>query len=54
VRTTRGPGLSDQILSMLPHLRPLDTGEILDGAFRLYRKHFRAFLAAGLLPLSPP
>lgn len=38
---------------MLPHLRPLDTGEILDGAFRLYRMHFRAFLAAGLLPLSP-
>ncbi|HEX5870228.1 MAG TPA: hypothetical protein VFY65_07435 [Longimicrobium sp.] len=38
---------------MLPHLRPLDTGEILDGAFRLYRTHFRAFLAAGLLPLSP-
>lgn len=38
---------------MLPHLRPLDTGEILDCAFRLYRLHFRAFLAAGLLPLSP-
>jgi hypothetical protein len=38
---------------MLPHLRPLDTGEILDGAFRLYRMHLRAFLAAGLLPLSP-
>ena len=31
----------------------MDTGEILDGAFRLYRRHFRAFLAAGLLPLSP-
>lgn len=31
----------------------MDTGEILDGAFRLYRLHFRAFLAAGLLPLSP-
>jgi len=38
---------------MLPHLRPLDTGEILDGAFQLYRRHFRAFLAAGALPLSP-
>jgi hypothetical protein len=31
----------------------MDTGEILDGAFRLYRPHFRAFLAAGLLPLPP-
>lgn len=31
----------------------MDTGEIMDGAFRLYRPHFRAFLAAGLLPLSP-
>jgi hypothetical protein len=31
----------------------MDTGEILDGAFRLYRLHFRAFLAAGLLPMSP-
>ena len=29
------------------------TGEILDGAFRLYLPHSRAFLAAGLLPLSP-
>jgi hypothetical protein len=38
---------------MLPHLRPLDTGEILDGAFQLYRRHFRAFLAAGLVPLAP-
>lgn len=38
---------------MHPHLRPLDTGEILDSAFRLYRRHFRAFLVAGLLPLSP-
>lgn len=44
---------SGPILPMHPHLRPLDTGEILDGAFRLYRRHFRAFLAAGLLPLSP-
>lgn len=38
---------------MLPHLRPLDTGEILDGAFQLYRLHFRVFLGAALLPLSP-
>lgn len=28
----------------------MNTGEILDGAFR---PHFRAFLAAGLLPLPP-
>jgi hypothetical protein len=39
---------------MLPHLRPPHTGEILDGAFRLYRMHLRAVLAAGLPPLSPP
>lgn len=28
---------SRSILSMLPHLRPMNVGEILDGAFRLYR-----------------
>jgi hypothetical protein len=31
----------------------MDTGEIMDGAFQLYRRHFRAFLAAGALPLAP-
>jgi hypothetical protein len=31
----------------------MDTGEIPDGAFRLYRLHFRDLLAAGLLHLSP-
>jgi hypothetical protein len=31
----------------------MDPGEILDGAFQLYRRHFRAFLAAGLVPLAP-
>lgn len=48
-----GPAFPIDRCLMLPHLRPMDTGEILDGAFRLYRLHFRAFLAAGLLPLSP-
>lgn len=38
---------------MQSHLRPLDTGEILDGAFRLYRRHPGAFAAAGALPLLP-
>lgn len=38
---------------MPPHLRPMDTGEIMDGAFQLYRRHFPAFLAAGALPLAP-
>lgn len=31
----------------------MDTGEIMDGAFQLYRRHFAAFLAAGALPLAP-
>ncbi len=31
----------------------MDTGEILDSAFGLYRRHFRAFLAAGAVPMSP-
>lgn len=39
--------------AMQPHLRPLDTGEILDGAFRLCRRHAGAFLLAGALPMLP-
>ena len=31
----------------------MDTGEILDGAFTLYRRHPGAFLLAGALPLLP-
>lgn len=38
---------------MQPHLRPLDAGEILDGAFRLFRRHPAAFALAGALPLLP-
>jgi hypothetical protein len=38
---------------MQPHLRPLDTGEILDGAFHLYRRHPAAYALAGLLPMLP-
>jgi len=30
-------------------LRPLSIGEILDGAFTLYRRHFTAFMVPGLL-----
>lgn len=36
-----------------PHLRPLGFGEILDGAFVLYRRNFAAFLKLSALPLAP-
>lgn len=32
------------------HLRPLSLGEILDGAFTLYRRHFGTLVLAALLP----
>ena len=35
------------------HLRPLSFGEILDGAFSLYRRHFVALVSAALIPLIP-
>lgn len=35
------------------HLRPLSFGEILDGAFSLYRRHFVTLFATALLPLVP-
>jgi hypothetical protein len=38
---------------MKPYLRPMDAGEILDGAFSLCRRHPGAFLLAGTLPLVP-
>jgi hypothetical protein len=34
-------------------LRPLSIGEILDGSFTLYRRHFLVFYATGLLALAP-
>ena len=37
----------------LAHVRPLSFGEILDGAFTLYRRHFSAFFGAALLPQLP-
>lgn len=37
----------------LGHLRPLSFGEILDGAFVLYRRHFAVFFTTALLPLLP-
>lgn len=37
----------------LSHLRPLDFGEILDGAFTLYRRHFSTMFLTALLPLIP-
>jgi len=37
----------------LSHLRPLTAGEILDGAFTLYRRHFSTLFATALLPLLP-
>jgi hypothetical protein len=33
----------------LSQLRPLEFGEILDGAFVLYRRHFRTFFGVGML-----
>lgn len=35
------------------HLRPLSFGEILDGAFSLYRRHFVTLVSAALIPLIP-
>ena len=35
------------------HLRPLSPGEILDGAFTLYRRHFATFVATALLARGP-
>jgi hypothetical protein len=34
-----------------PNLRPLSFGEILDGAFTLYRRNFVTFLLTALLPI---
>jgi hypothetical protein len=34
-------------------LRPLGFGEILDGAFTLYRRHFVAFFLTALIPFAP-
>lgn len=35
------------------HLRPLSFGEILDGAFVLYRRHFTVFFTTAVIPLLP-
>ena len=35
----------------LPNLRPLGFGEILDGAFTLYRRNFVTFLVTALIPM---
>jgi hypothetical protein len=37
----------------LSHLRPLSFGEILDGAFVLYRRHFSTFFTTAIIPLLP-
>jgi hypothetical protein len=37
----------------LSQLRPLAFGEILDGAFTLYRRHFSSFVRATLLAYAP-
>lgn len=37
----------------LSQLRPLSFGEILDGAFSTYRRHFAAMFTTALLPLLP-
>jgi len=37
----------------LSHLRPLNFGEILDGAFTLYRRHFSTMFLTTLIPFVP-
>lgn len=37
----------------LSHMRPLQFGEILDGAFTLYRRHFATLFTTALLPYLP-
>ena len=37
----------------LSQLRPLAFGEILDGAFALYRRHFSVFVPTSLLAHAP-
>ena len=37
----------------LSHLRPLNFGEILDGAFTLYRRHFSTMFLTAFIPLVP-
>lgn len=38
---------------MFPALRPLSFGEILDGSFAVYRRHFVVLYATALLPALP-
>jgi hypothetical protein len=38
---------------MSTHLKPMDFGEILDGAFRIYRAHFATLFLAALAPYLP-
>ena len=35
-----------------PHLRPLELGEILDGAFKIYRARFLPMFTLGVLPYA--
>lgn len=37
----------------LPDLRPLTFGEVLDGSFTLYRRHFLTMFVTALIPLVP-
>ncbi|MDB4948883.1 MAG: hypothetical protein JWM27_1532 [Gemmatimonadetes bacterium] len=37
----------------VPQLKPLSFGEILDGAFTLYRRHFSTLVVTALLPQIP-
>lgn len=37
----------------LSRLRPLDLGDILDGAFAIYRRHFSTLFVTMLIPLLP-
>lgn len=41
------------MLEPLPAVRPLGLGDLLDGAFRLYRAHFRPLTVTALLFLAP-
>src|SRR5204863_9500197 len=45
---------SQERVSRMPDLRPMDFGEILDGSLMIYRRHFGLFLKLAMAALSVP
>src|SRR5207247_1503986 len=45
---------SQERVSRMPDLRPMDFGEILDGSLMIYRRHFGLFLKLSMAALSVP